>query len=77
MIHAEHITDSTGNTGIIAYEVPDDFDPIALYATFAAGFKAAHPTRSGKLTGRQLATQEHQWVKHLDRQFKRVSLTQR
>ena len=77
MIHLEHVDDETGNSGLIAYEVPDDFDPSSIYDTFAAGFNAAHPTRSGKLNARQLKTRDHQWIKHLDRLFKRVALTQR
>lgn len=77
MIHIEHFSDISGSDGIIAYEVPDDFDSVAVYATFAAGFNAAHPTRSGRFTSRQLATRDHQWVRHLDKLFKRVTVTQR
>lgn len=77
LIHIEHITDSSGNDGLIAYEVPDTFDAVAVYETFTAGFKAAHPTKSGRLTSRQLVTQAHQWIRHLDSLYRRVKHTHR
>lgn len=77
MLHVEHIEDETGNSGLVVYEVPDDFDAVAAYATFCAGFVAAHPTKSGKLTSRQRDTQSRQWLRYLDKRFKRVEHTQR
>lgn len=75
--HIEHIDDETGNSGVIVYEVPDDFEPTATYLAFAAGFAAAHLTKSGRLTERQRLTQSRQWIRHLDRQFQRVPHTHR
>lgn len=76
LVHLERLSDGTADS-LIAYEVPDDFDAVALYETFSAGFRAAHPTKSNRLTSRQLKTRDHQWVVHLDRLFKRVALTSR
>lgn len=76
-IHIERLDDETGNMGFAAYEVPDDFEPSTVYATFCAGFVAAHPTKSGRLTARQRATQARQWIKYLDKTFKRVPHTHR
>ena len=76
-LHAELITDDSGSTGIALYEVPDAFDALAVYSTFCAGFVAAHPTKSGKLTTRQRDTQSRQWLKYLDKAFKRVRHTTR
>ncbi len=71
-LHVEHLDDETGNGGIVIYEVPETFDVATVYSTFCAGFVAAHPTRSGRLTQRQRDSQAHQWIKYLDKQFKRV-----
>jgi hypothetical protein len=76
-LHLEHLDDETGNGGIILYEVPDTFDADSVYSTFCAGFLAAHPTASGRLTQRQRSTRDHQWIKHLDKQFTRVKHTTR
>lgn len=76
-LHLEHLDDATGNGGVVIYEVPADFDASTVYSSFCAGFAAAHPTKSGRLTTRQRDTRERQWIRHLDKTFKRVRHTSR